>query len=61
MEKQPKDISTFEKNNQWLKAEKKMLEDYAAKAKVKVYQVYKKQNIFKGFENIFTEYYERNK
>lgn len=55
MEKQPKDISTFEKNNQWLKAEKKMLEDYAAKAKVKVYQVYKKQNIFKGFENIFTE------
>ena len=55
MEKQPKNISTFEKNNQWLKAEKKMLEDYAAKAKVKVYQVYKKQNIFKGFENIFTE------
>ena len=37
MEKQPKEISTFEKNNQWLKAEKKMLEDYAAKAKVKVY------------------------
>lgn len=55
MEKQPQDMSVFEKNNQWLKAEKKMLEDYAAKAKVKVYPVYKKQNIFKGFENIFTE------
>lgn len=55
MEKQPQDMSVFEKNNQWLKAEKKMLEDYATKAKVKVYPVYKKQNIFKGFENIFTE------
>lgn len=54
MEKQPQDMSVFEKNNQWMKAEKKMLEEYAAKAKVKVYPVYKKQNIFKGFENIFT-------
>lgn len=55
MEKQPKDISTFERNNQWMNAEKKMLEEYATKAKVKVYPVYKKQNIFKGFENIFIE------
>lgn len=45
----------FERNNQWMKAEKKMLEEYATKAKVKVYPVYKKQNIFKGFENIFIE------
>lgn len=55
MEKQPKDISTFERNNQWMNAEKKMLEEYATKAKVKVYPIYKKQNIFKGFENIFIE------
>ena len=55
MEKQPKNISTFERNNQWMNAEKKMLEEYATKAKVKVYPVYKKQNIFKGFENIFIE------
>ena len=53
MEKAPADQPLTEKNIAWLKAEKKMLDEYALKAKSKVYPIYKQVNIFKDFENVF--------